>query len=225
MMGWADGASTGPGRAGVEAGRGDRHGRLRLRRLHDGRVGPVTVELRRGDCLAVTGPSGAGKSLILRMIADLDPHEGEAWLDGRARSAMGAPEWRRRVAYVGAESGWWLDGVAEHFGRFPAAEAAALGLPADIARRTVRSCSTGERQRLGLLRALASDPPALLLDEPSSSLDADSTERVEALLRARLGAGTTVVLATHDPAQAARLGTRRAEVRDGAFRLDPDGSP
>ena len=196
--------------------------RLQLIGLRSPRAGPFDLTLQPGDCLAVTGPSGAGKSLMLRMIADLDPHDGEALLDGSTRAAMPAPTWRRRVVYVAAEGGWWLDRAGDHFERPPLEAAKALGLPADIFDRPVALCSTGERQRLSLLRALALDPPVLLLDEPTGGLDPEAVLRAEALLRARLAAGTSIVMVTHDPAQAARLGTSRAVLRGG--RLEPAGA-
>ena len=59
---------------------------------------PVSFELADGECLALRGPSGAGKSLLLRALSDLDPNKGEASLDGQAREAMAAPQWRRAVA-------------------------------------------------------------------------------------------------------------------------------
>ena len=192
--------------------------RIQLIGLRGPRAGPFDLALRAGDCLAVTGPSGAGKSLMLRMIADLDPHDGEALLDGSSRAAMPAPVWRRRVVYVAAESGWWLDRVGDHFGRPPLEAAEALGLPSGIFDRPVAVCSTGERQRLALLRALALDPPVLLLDEPTGGLDPETVLRAEALLRTPLAAGTSIVMVTHDPAQATRLGTAHAVLRDG--RLD-----
>ncbi|MCQ8239570.1 ABC transporter ATP-binding protein [Rhizosaccharibacter radicis] len=191
--------------------------RLRVESLRRRQVGPVSFALTSGECLAITGASGAGKSVILRMIADLDPHEGEAWLDNRPRAAMPPPVWRRRVVHVPAESGWWLDTVREHFDRFPDADAAALGLPADIGTRAIASCSTGERQRLALVRAIAVAPLVLLLDEPTAALDAATAARVEELLRTQLAAGTTLVLVSHDAEQASRLGTRHARVHDGRF--------
>ena len=77
--------------------------------------GPADFSLRGGEIIAVRGPSGSGKSLMLRAIADLDPAEGEVSLDGTKRARIPAPEWRRRVAFVPAESGWWDDRVREHF--------------------------------------------------------------------------------------------------------------
>jgi ABC-type iron transport system FetAB ATPase subunit len=195
--------------------------RLRLLALRSKLAGPFTLDLAPGSCLAITGPSGAGKSLLLRMIADLDPHEGEALLDGRPRSAMAAPEWRRQVVYVAAESGWWHDRVGAHFSRLPGEEAAAIGLRPDIFDQEVALCSTGERQRLALLRGQQAAPQILLLDEPTGALDQETVAKAEALLRKTLAAGTTIVLVTHDPAQADRLGTQRAQLNQGKLTLAP----
>ena len=71
-----------------------------LRRLH---VGPIDLQIEDGACVSVAGRSGSGKSVLLRMIADLDPHEGDALLDGKACSSMPAPAWRRLVTYVAAD--------------------------------------------------------------------------------------------------------------------------
>lgn len=187
--------------------------RLRAQDLRSPLAGPFSFEVPAGGCLTVTGPSGSGKSLLLRMVADLDPHEGEAWLDGIAQSATPAPAWRQKVVLSAAEPGWWMDQVGGHFAA-PRPDAARLGLPADIWDRPVARCSTGERSRLALLRALAGQPPVLLLDEPTGALDTAATAAVEALLRERLAAGLALVLVTHDPAQAARLGTERRRMDD-----------
>lgn len=191
-----------------------------LRTLH---AGPFDFVLAPGDCLAITGPSGAGKSLLLRMIADLDPHEGEILLDGRSFASMSGPDWRSKVVYSAAESGWWLDRVGEHFRERPVQLAAQLGLRPDIFEQAVASCSTGERQRLALLRALEPQPPVLLLDEPTGALDPDGKAQLEALLETQLAAGLTLVLVTHDPAQATRLGTLRGHLTAG--RLVVSGQP
>jgi ABC-type iron transport system FetAB ATPase subunit len=191
--------------------------RLRLDGLRSPLAGPFDLALEPGDCIAITGASGSGKSLLLRMIADLDPHEGEAFLDGVGCQTMAAPAWRRQVAYAPAESGWWDEAVAPHFPDLAAARAMApaLGLKPELFDGFVLRLSTGEKQRLALLRTLLPQPPALLLDEPTGALDEASQDQVEAILRQRLAAGCAVVLVTHDPAQAIRLGRRRFVMTSG----------
>jgi ABC-type iron transport system FetAB ATPase subunit len=135
-------------------------------------------------------------------------------LDGKDRRSFSPPAWRRRVVYSAAEPGWWHDTAAPHFPPGAARDAAhalmpRLGLAPVLLESPIVRLSTGERQRLALIRALALDPPVLLLDEPTGALDQDSTARVEALLRECLAAGTTIVLVTHSPEQAARLGQQQ----------------
>ena len=185
-----------------------------LRRLN---VGPINLSLQAGECVSLMGASGAGKSVLLRMIADLDPHEGAATLDGQPCSAMSAPAWRRMVTYVTAESGWWEPGVRAHFPRDTdfASLLPLLGIPADAAAWPVARLSTGERQRLALLRALRPATRILLLDEPTSGLDAESVHRVEALLHRELERRVAILLVTHDGAQAARMASRHLQLRGG----------
>lgn len=183
---------------------------LTLRSLHRPGLSPLSFDLKKGECLALQGPSGAGKSLLLRAIADLDPSEGEIILDGKSRDSIPAPLWRRQVVYLPSESGWWDDKVAVHF---PIWEAAvpwvdALHLPAAIRDRTVQRLSTGERQRLALVRALILRPRVLLLDEPTSGLDSQTTQAVECVLKERLREGASLLWATHDSAQARRIARR-----------------
>jgi putative ABC transport system ATP-binding protein len=191
--------------------------RLRLAALRSARAGPFDLALGPGECAAVSGPSGAGKTLMLRLIADLDPGEGEAFLDGRPRAAFPAPAWRRRVAYAAAEPGWWAETAAAHFPDRAAAAALAaeLGLAPALLEGSVARLSTGERQRLALVRVLLGAPAVLLLDEPTAALDPAAAARVEAVVRARLAAGVAVLLVTHDVALAARLSTRRFVLHAG----------
>lgn len=188
--------------------------------LHRPGLGPLSFTLETGECLAVRGPSGAGKSLLLRAIADLDPNEGEVSLDGARREDMAAPDWRRRVTYLASEPGWWADRVAEHFADWPKARAIAeaLGLPSDCGDWQVARLSTGEKQRLGLVRSLVIEPRVLLLDEPTSGLDPEATEAVERLIGARLAGGVSVVWVTHDRDQAKRVARRWLEIAKGQAR-------
>jgi ABC-type iron transport system FetAB ATPase subunit len=169
-----------------------------------------------GECLAISGPSGAGKSLFLRMIADLDPNDGEAFLDGVDRRSFSAPAWRRKVLYSAAEPGWWHERVADHFHgeslAFARTMLPRLGLAGRVLDRPVVGLSTGERQRMALIRTLAVQPAVLLLDEPTGALDQESTARVEDVLRERLAADTTILMVTHSAAQAGRLARRYLRV-------------
>jgi putative ABC transport system ATP-binding protein len=186
---------------------------LLVKNLRSAFAGPFELNLGTGACAAITGPSGSGKSLFLRMIADLDPNEGKVWLNGRERASMPAPQWRKQATYLSAESGWWADRMIEHFDvnrrSEVAALAARLGLRADLLDAPVAQLSTGEKQRFSLVRALLPSPPVLLLDEPTGPLDEESVARVEALLRERKATGTSILLVTHDPNQAERLGDQR----------------
>jgi putative ABC transport system ATP-binding protein len=193
-------------------------GRLRIVNLRSSLAGPFDLTLAAGECVAITGESGSGKSLFLRMVADLDPGEGEVFLDDTERRDMSAPAWRHRVVYNAAEPGWWSEYIADHFRgaamEFALAMAPKLGLaPAQLGGPLVR-LSTGERQRLALIRTLALASPVLLLDEPTGALDEASTQHVETVLRARLAAGTTIAMVTHSPDQAARLGHRHLRMAD-----------
>jgi putative ABC transport system ATP-binding protein len=86
---------------------------LQVRDLRTAILKPASFALSMGECVAIRRPSAAGKTLLLRAIADLDPSEGLVTLEGRDRSAIAGPEWRRLVGYVPAEPGWWADIVGE----------------------------------------------------------------------------------------------------------------
>ncbi|CCQ72484.1 ATP-binding cassette domain-containing protein [Magnetospira sp. QH-2] len=176
---------------------------------------PFDLKLDAGQCLGVNGASGSGKTLMLRAIADLDPNQGSVTLDGRDRTTFDGPAWRRLVAYLPAESGWWAARVGDHFPDGDNGLTVELGLPAGIMNRTVLDLSTGERQRLALVRTVMRDPAVLLLDEPTSGLDPHGVERVEAVLGRLLTDGKAMLLVTHDAAQVGRLAHERRTMTNG----------
>ncbi|WP_408906060.1 ATP-binding cassette domain-containing protein [Nguyenibacter vanlangensis] len=194
------------------------HG-LSVRGLGSPFAGPFNFDVPRGECLVITGMSGTGKSVLLRMIADLDPHGGDAMLDGRSCAAMPAHRWRRQVQYLPAEPGWWSDSVLDHMPDDAATRAlmARTGLRDGLLRDPVHRLSTGERQRLALVRGLRLQPQVLLLDEPCSALDEATTAKVESLLRAEKDKGAVIILVSHDPAQADRMADRRHHMEQGRF--------
>lgn len=176
-----------------------------------------------GEIVTLRGRSGAGKTLLLRALADLDPHEGKVWLDGVEQEAMPAPAWRRRVRYVAAEAAWWSERVGDHFQGAQSAvlAAAELGLPKDCLDWSIARLSTGEKQRLGFLRAIEDRPDVLLLDEPTAGLDEDAGRAVEDVIERLRRDGTAIILVTHDQAQEARLGCRRYIIEAGRLREAP----
>ena len=179
-----------------------------------------------GGTVAIIGPNGAGKSLLLRLLHGLvRPTAGRVEHDGAPatietrrrqsmvfqtpvllrRSVLGNLEFVRRAR--GGARGGVRDGTGDGTGDGAGRCAALLervGL-AGRERSDARRLSGGERQRLALARALVTAPGVLFLDEPTASLDPASTLVVERVLAEERAAGTTIVLVTHDVAQARRL--------------------
>jgi len=175
----------------------------------------LRLSLVPGGWTCLLGPSGVGKSTILRLIAGL---ETGAEFTGQIRASDGASV-TDRIAYMAQEDLLlpWLDlagnvalgarlrGAAPDRAR---AEAliARLGLSEHAAKRP-GALSGGQRQRVALARTLMEDRPIVLLDEPFSALDARTRSQMQDLAAEALQ-GRTVLLVTHDPAEAARLGAR-----------------
>lgn len=184
-----------------------------------GDIGPLDLVLQPGECVGLTGASGSGKSRLLRALADLDPHQGSMWLEGRVAADCRPWEWRRQVALLPAESAWWHDTVGPHF---PAPPAAArlerLGFTPEVMDWRIDRLSSGEKQRLALLRVLVLQPRVLLLDEPTANLDRDNAARAEALIREYLETSSAAaVWVGHDLQQLQQLTTR-------CYRIETDGS-
>lgn len=188
--------------------------RLSVRALTARGVVAPELTVDKGRCVTLSGPSGSGKTLLLRALADLDPSTGEVRLDGRPREAFSGPDWRRRVAYLAAESHWWHARVRDHAPEWPTPVLLGLGFPLDVLDWDVQRLSSGERQRLALARALAHEPMVLLLDEPTANLDADNTARTEQLIAGwRAETDGSAIWVGHNPEQ-------RLRVADRHYRID-----
>ncbi|MGA2066136.1 MAG: ABC transporter ATP-binding protein [Thermoguttaceae bacterium] len=197
----------------------------------------VTLEIRRGEYVAVMGPSGSGKSTLLNMLGALDrPTSGETYFEGRPMSQI--PNWNRlRAQKIGF--------VFQSFYLLPVLSAMEnvqvpmfeSPLPASArAQRAVElleevglghrihhppeKLSVGERQRVAIARALANEPVILLADEPTGNLDSKSAADVFDLFAAlHRQQGMTIVLITHDDALGRRA-ERIVRMQDGQVRSD-----
>jgi putative ABC transport system ATP-binding protein len=175
---------------------------------------------------ALVGPSGAGKSTLLRLLNRLaDPSAGVVRFDGRDVQDWDVLDLRRRAVMVPQIPAPLPGTVAANVeygpslaGRTADVERclADAGLDASFAPRAAGRLSVGEQQRLMLARALALEPEALLLDEPTAALDEEARDGVEhTLVDLHQRLGVALVLVTHDRAQARRLATETIELRDG----------
>ncbi|WP_027389629.1 ABC transporter ATP-binding protein [Chrysiogenes arsenatis] len=178
---------------------------------------PTTIELPAGTISCLSGASGSGKSRFLRALADLEPHTGDVHLGDTTQSLCPAHQWRQHVRMVPAESQWWSDLVSDHFpAHYTAEEFPALSLPAEALHWHISRLSSGEKQRLGLLRALAYPLHALLLDEPTANLDSHTAHQTEVWLTQKIQDNRWPCLwVSHDEAQIQRIAARWFAISEG----------
>jgi len=184
----------------------------------------VSLTARTGERIGLAGPNGSGKSTLVRAIVGLVRCDGVLRLDGRdpfsARATLAA-----RLAYVpqtpptfGATVTEVVRAVADLRDIDPQAVhrvASRLGLDlADVATRPVRALSGGMKQKLLIALALAAPASLLVMDEPTTSLDAEAHEAFFALVEERL-ASATLLLSSHEPDDLARLVDRTVVLEDG----------
>lgn len=194
---------------------------LQLKNVRHEGLEAAALELNPGEIALVSGPSGSGKTRLLRAVADLDAHSGDVWLEGHHYLRFNPSDWRRKVGFLPTESHWWRKDPGGHFDTPPANDTLQrLRLDPAVLKRPIAQLSTGERQRLALLRLLGNAPKVLLLDEPTGSLDADSAVRVEAEVKRYLtDNGAAAIWVSHDQAQVKRLATKRFSM--GGGKLEP----
>jgi len=195
---------------------------LQVKQLAVLHIGPIDLNINSKECVCLSGPSGAGKSLLLRAMVDLIPHEGDILLGGEACSQTRPCQWRRWVGLLPAESQWWYERVGDHFRQaVPGSWLEQLGFTHEVMDWSVSRCSTGEKQRLALLRLLLNEPRALLLDEPTASLDVQSSQGVEQLIKTYQQQHQAPVLwVSHDPRQIERVAQRHFVFKQGVLQQD-----
>ncbi|MDO5752723.1 ABC transporter ATP-binding protein [Arthrobacter sp.] len=190
-------------------------------------VDNLNLSVESGKITVFVGPSGCGKTTSLRMINRMvEPTSGSITVGGRNVGDIPAPELRRSMGYVMQQAGLLphrtvVDNVATvlRLNKVPRAQARqrsmelleTVGLSAAMAKRYPNQLSGGQQQRVGVARALAADPPILLMDEPFSAVDpVVRAELQHELLRLQRELDKTIIFVTHDIDEATLLGDRVA---------------
>jgi osmoprotectant transport system ATP-binding protein len=193
-------------------------------------VDRITMRIPAGEIVVLVGPSGCGKSTTMKMINRLiEPTSGRITIGGTDVLTLDVDEHRRDIGYVIQHTGLFPHmRVADNIAVVPrmlgwdrkrvTARVEELlelvGLPADYARRYPRELSGGQQQRVGVARALAADPPVMLMDEPFGATDPITRERLQnEFLRLQRELRKTIVFVTHDFDEALKLGDRIAVLR------------
>jgi osmoprotectant transport system ATP-binding protein len=196
-------------------------------------VGDLSFEVPSGEICVLIGPSGCGKTTALKMVNRLIPMtEGDITIDGRSINAIEVSQLRRGIGYVFQQIGLFPHmTVEDNIGTVPrllgwskasirerAIELLQLvGLGSeDSLRRYPAEFSGGQQQRIGVARAMAVDPPIMLMDEPFGAIDPITRDRLQDdFLRLHREVRKTIIFVTHDIDEAIKMGDRIAIMRDG----------
>ena len=196
-------------------------------------VQDVNITIKAGEIVALIGPSGSGKTTTMKMINRLiEPSEGTIYIDGKDIRAENAVELRRQIGYVIQHVGLLPHmTIAENVAIVPRLRKwekqvidprvdellAMVGLDPKVYRdRYPNELSDGQQQRIGVIRALAANPPIILMDEPFSALDPLSREQLQdELLRLQQKLRKTIVFVTHDIDEAIKLADRMCIMQQG----------
>lgn len=173
-------------------------------------IQPLNLNIEKGGCVGISGVSGCGKTRLLRAIADMDRHEGNVYLEDINRNEYSGHTWRKNVCLLPAESQWWFDVVENHYvdgkDTYFTSLLKTIGFKSEVLRWQINRCSSGEKQRLAIVRALINKPRVLLLDEPTSNLDAKNSRKVESLITAYLKDNNAIAIwVSHNHAQLKRI--------------------
>ncbi len=202
----------------------------------------ISVELRAGELTAIVGPNGAGKSTWMAALAGVrTDYRGSCLFDGREVSTWNKRQLARRAAFIPQNVRLEFPFTAEQvvfMGRTPhcrglfeteadrraVERAMALTDAAEFAERPFGDLSGGEKQRVILASALAQEPDALLLDEPTTYLDLKHQLSLYSLLRDLARQGKAVIAVTHDLNLAAAFADRVIALKDGVIAADGDAA-
>jgi len=192
----------------------------------------LSFEIKKGECFVLLGPSGCGKSTTLKMINRMvEPDTGEIFVEGQNIRTAKPEELRRKIGYVIQNIGlfphltvWENVATVPRLLKWKEAQIKKrveelldlVGLPQHYAKKYPRELSGGEAQRVGVARALAADPPVILMDEPFGAVDPLNRQRLQdEFSNWQKKLKKTVVFVTHDVEEAVKLADRILVLKDG----------
>ena len=203
-------------------------------------VNDLSFEVPEGEICVLVGPSGCGKTTSMRMVNRLiEPTEGEILIDGEPNTAMSGTQLRRKIGYAIQQIGLFPHRtIAENIATVPGLLGwekgrirsrvdellELVGLdPDDYRDRYPAELSGGQQQRVGVARAMAADPPIMLMDEPFGAVDPITRERIQdEFLRIQEDIKKTIVFVTHDIDEAIKMGDKIAILKQGGFLAQYD---
>ncbi len=203
-------------------------------------VNDLSFEILEGEICVLVGPSGCGKTTTMRMVNRLiEPSEGEILIDGEPNTAMSGTRLRRKIGYAIQQIGLFPHRtIAENIATVPGLLGwdrrrikervdellELVGLdPGDYRNRYPAELSGGQQQRVGVARAMAADPPIMLMDEPFGAVDPITRERLQdEFLNIQQNIKKTIVFVTHDIDEAIKIGDKIAILKQGGILAQYD---
>jgi len=203
-------------------------------------VNDLSFEIPEGEVCVLVGPSGCGKTTSMRMVNRLiEPTEGEILIDGEPNTSMSGTQLRRKMGYVIQQIGLFPHRtIATNIATVPSLLGwdkgriktrvdellELVGLDPNVYRdRYPAELSGGQQQRVGVARAMAADPPIMLMDEPFGAVDPIARERLQdEFLRIQQHIKKTIVFVTHDIDEAIKMGDKIAILKEGGILAQYD---
>jgi osmoprotectant transport system ATP-binding protein len=203
-------------------------------------VNHLSFEVPEGEICVLVGPSGCGKTTTMRMVNRLiEPTDGEILIDGEPNTAMSGTQLRRKIGYAIQQIGLFPHRtIATNIATVPSLLGwdkqrvrgrvdellELVGLDADEYRnRYPAELSGGQQQRVGVARAMAADPPIMLMDEPFGAVDPITRERLQdEFLNIQQNIKKTIVFVTHDIDEAIKMGDKIAILKQGGYLAQYD---
>jgi osmoprotectant transport system ATP-binding protein len=203
-------------------------------------VNDLSFEILDGELCVLVGPSGCGKTTTMRMINRLiEPTDGEILIDGQRNTSMSGTQLRRKIGYAIQQIGLFPHRtIADNIGTVPGLLGwdkgrirervdellELVGLdPDDYRDRYPAELSGGQQQRVGVARAMAADPPIMLMDEPFGAVDPITRERLQdEFVRIQQNIKKTIVFVTHDIDEAIKMGDKIAILKQGGILAQYD---